>query len=65
MKIDISILSVVALCEVCDYRTTRPTQAAAWTALAVHAKAVHGDTRACARARDSARVARARARRQS
>lgn len=63
MRIDPSALAVVAICEAtgCKWRTIRPTSAQAWTALAQHAKAVHADTRAVARARDAAYRARRRA----
>lgn len=61
MRIDPSPFDVVAICDVCDYRTTRPTPARAWTALAKHAKEVHGDHRAVARARDAAFQSRQRA----
>lgn len=61
MRIDRSPLTVLAICDECDYRTNRPTSASAWTALAQHAKAVHGDTRAAARAREAARASRRRA----
>lgn len=61
MRIDPSPLAVVAICDDCDFRTIRPTPARAWTALAQHAKDVHGDPRAVARARDAAFQARRRA----
>lgn len=57
MRIERSPLTVLAMCDDCDFRTTRPTPAAAWTALAQHAKAAHNDPRAVARARDAARHA--------
>lgn len=60
MRIDRSPLTVLAICDQCDYRTHRPTPGAAWTALAIHAKSVHGDPRAAGRARDAARQARRR-----
>ena len=54
MKVDTSLHSSVALCEECHWRDIFPTAARAWTALAQHAKFVHGDYRAVARARDAA-----------
>lgn len=60
MRIDRSPLSVLAICDECDYRTHRPTPSAAWTALAVHAKTAHRDPHAGRRARDAARQARRR-----
>lgn len=61
MRIDATALSVVAICDTCSWREMRPTPAAAWTALAQHAKSVHGDYRAVARARDAAWQHKARA----
>ena len=61
MKIEQSPLTVLAMCNACGWRTTMPTPASAWTALARHAKLQHNDTRAAARARDAARAHRHRA----
>ena len=61
MRIDRSPLTVLAICDDCDFRTNRPTPASAWTALAQHAKAAHGDMRAAGRARDAARAYKKRA----
>ena len=61
MKIEQSPLTVLAMCNACGWRTTMPTPASAWTALARHAKLQHNDTRAAARARDAARAHRRRA----
>lgn len=61
MRIEPSPLTVLALCNRCDFRAIRPTPASAWTALAQHAKAVHNDPRAASRARDAARAHRRRA----
>lgn len=63
MRIDRSIFSVLAICDECNWRANRGTSAAAWTALAVHAKAVHGDLFAARKAADAARHAHNRARR--
>lgn len=61
LKVDPSLLSVVVICERCQWRVTRATIPAGWTAAAIHAKGVHGDTMAVSRAREAARSARRRA----
>lgn len=60
MRIDPSVLTTVAICGYCNWRDTRPTEAAAWTALAIHLKAAHDDPHAVAKCRDAARKHRAR-----
>lgn len=60
MRIDQSELCVVALCDICQYRTIRPTPAAAWTALALHAKSIHDDPHAARRAQQAAYAAKIR-----
>lgn len=61
MYIDKSLFSVVAVCEQCDWRASRATSAAAWTSLAIHVKAVHGETAAVGRVQQAASKARIRA----
>ncbi|KQB84946.1 hypothetical protein [Corynebacterium oculi] len=61
LRIDASVLSVVAICDECGWRTTRHTPAAAWTACALHAKAAHDDPAAVGTARTAARMAKMRA----
>ena len=61
MRIDKSELSVVAICDACGWRDTRPTPARAWTALAVPLKNVHDDPAAVARVRAAARKSEQRA----
>lgn len=60
LRIDQSVLSVVAICDKCGWRVTRHTSAAAWTACALHAKAAHDDPAAVGTARTAARVSRRR-----
>lgn len=60
LRIDRSVLSVVAICDECGWRATRHTPAAAWTACALHAKAAHNDPAAVGTARTAARMAKQR-----
>lgn len=61
MYIDKSEITVVCVCDKCNWREIRPTSAAAWTALAIHVKKVHGATDAVGRVQRAANKARNRA----
>lgn len=56
MHVDKSSHSVLAVCD-CGWRELRPTPARAWTALARHVKASHGDPYAAKKIANTARRA--------